>query len=266
MQPVLLRWGSYSFYWYTALTCVGILLGVGYAHWQGRRAGYRGTQMLDGALWMLAGGLVGARLAYVVPNWSDYAGRPMALLSFWGGGLVFQGGLVGGILGLLLYALYAELPFVHLADLAAPGVALAQAFGWAGAHVHGANYGLVVRSSISMWLPDLYGIYGPRFPTQFLASLLGVWLSFNLHKLRERGSWPGAVALLYVLCNGIGHFLLEFTRADDAPHLGLFRVTQIAELIEALVAVLLLLYLWAMYRTKTRVARNAEGPVEEIQT
>ncbi len=263
MQPVLLRWGSYALYWYTALTCVGILVGVGYAQWQGRLAGYRDTQVLDAALWALAGGLVGARLAYVVPNWADYAGRPMALLSFWGGGLVFQGGLVGGFVGLLLYALYAEQSFVRLADLAAPGVALAQAFGWAGAHVHGANYGLIVRSSLSMWLPDLYGIYGPRFPTQFLASLLGVWLFFNLHKLRERGARPGAVALLYVLCNGIGHFLLDFTRADDAPYVGLFRVTQIAEMIEALVAGLLLFYLWTVYRRRIRAASAAEGSVEE---
>lgn len=263
MQPVILRWGSYSLYWYTALTCLGILLGVGYAHWQGRRAGYRGTQMLDAALWMLVCGLVGARLAYVVPNWSDYAGRPVALLTFWGGGLVFQGGLVGGTLGLLLYALYAEQSFVHLVDLAAPGVALAQAFGWAGAHMHGANYGLVVRSSLSMWLPDLYGIYGPRFPTQFLASLLGLWLFFNLHQLRERGSRRGVVALLYVLCNGVGHFLLEFTRADDAPSVGLFRVTQLAELIEVLASGLLLFYLWALYRRSIKAAGAAEGPVEE---
>jgi phosphatidylglycerol:prolipoprotein diacylglycerol transferase len=263
MQPVLLRWGSYSLYWYTALTCVGILLGVGYAHWQGRRAGYRGTQVLDAALWALTAGLIGARLAYVVPNWLDYAGRPMALLSFWGGGLVFQGGLIGGTLGLLLYALSAEQSFVHLADLAAPGVALAQAFGWAGAHVHGAHYGLVVRSSLSMWLPDLYGIYGPRFPTQFLASLLGVWLFFNLHELRERGARPGAVALLYLLCNGLGHFLLEFTRADDATYVGLFRATQIAEMIQVLVAGLLLFYLWAVYRRRIKAVRAAEGPVEE---
>jgi phosphatidylglycerol:prolipoprotein diacylglycerol transferase len=263
MQPVLLRWGSYSLYWYTALTCLGILLGVGYAHWQGRRAGYRGTQMLDAALWVLLCGLIGARLAYVVPNWSDYAGRPLALLTFWGGGLVFQGGLAGGILGLLLYALYAEQSLVHLVDLAAPGVALAQAFGWAGAHVHGANYGLVVRTSLSMWLPDLYGIYGPRFPTQFLASLLGLWLFFNLHQLRERGSRPGVVALLYLLCNGVGHFLLEFTRADDAPSVGILRVTQIAELIEVLASGLLLFYLWTVFRKRVKAARAAEGPVEE---
>ncbi len=263
MQPVLLRWGSYSLYWYTALICLGTLLGVGYAHWQGHRAGYRGTQVLDAALWALAIGLVGARLAYVIPNWSDYAGRPIALLSTWGGGLVFQGGLAGGLLGLSLYALYAELSLVRLADLAAPGLALAQAFGWAGAHIHGAYYGLVVRSSISMWLPDLYGVYGPRFPTQFLASLLGVGLFFNLHKLRERGSWPGAVALLYLFCNGIGHFVLEFTRAEDAPYVGLFRVTQIAELIEVLVAGLLLLYLWAVYSARIKAAKTAEGPMEE---
>ena len=131
MHPVLWRWGSHLIYSYSVLVGLGILLGTACAEWLGRRAGYRGLQVLDGALWALIGGLIGARAAYVVPNWGDYAGRPEALLQFWGGGLVFQGGLVGGIIALLLYSLYSGLPFFRVADLAVPGVALGQAMGWA---------------------------------------------------------------------------------------------------------------------------------------
>ena len=244
MHPVLFRWGAYTMYWYSALVCLGILSGVIYALWRGRRAGYRDTLVLDGALWTLVGGLAGARVAYVVPNWVDYTGRPAALFSFWGGGLVFQGGLIGGALALLLYSLYAALPFLSLVDLAAPAVSLAQGLGWVGALVHGANYGVVMRSPLSTWLPDLYGIYGPRFPTQLLACLLGFLLFFVLHQLSERELQPGTLALVYLLGNGAGHFLLEFTRADEAPYWGLLRVTQVAELAEIVVAGALLLYLW----------------------
>jgi phosphatidylglycerol:prolipoprotein diacylglycerol transferase len=268
MQPVLLRWHSFSLYWYTALMCLGILLAVGYAQWQG----YRGTVpknrrqdtlVLDAALWVLVGGLVGARLAYVIPNWVDYAGRPVALLSFWGGGLVFQGGLVGGTVGLLLYALWAELSFFHLVDLAAPAVALAQSLGWAGAHLHGANYGLVMRSDLSMWLPDLYGVYGPRFPTQMLASMFGLLLFFQLHEWRQRRLPPGTVALLYLLLNGLGHFFLEFTRADEAPYVGLLRVTQVAELLEVVFSGVLLWYVWRVARGKARPAHSSGGVLRE---
>ena len=245
VDSVLWRWGDHSLYWYSALVAGGILLGVVYAHWRGRRLGFRGVEVLDAALWALVGGLAGARAAYVIPNWLDYSGRPLALLSFWGGGLVFQGGLTAGLFALLLYSLWAGLSFGRLVDVAAPSVSLAQGLGWIGALIHGAHYGLVVRSPISLWLPDLYGIYGPRFPTQLLASGLGLLLFVALHRMSERNMRPGMLGLFYLFGNGAGHVLLEFTRADEAYYVGLLRTTQVAELIEVGVACVLLLYLWA---------------------
>ena len=255
-DPVLFRWGTHIVYWYSALIWLGIVLAVAYAQWQGRLLGYRHPQALDGALWALVGGLLGARLAYVVPNWPDYGGRPAALIGLWGGGYAFQGGLLGGTLGLWLYSLNARLSFRRLADLAAPAVSLAQGLGWAGAWVHGANYGLILRSVISMWLPDLYGVYGPRFPTQMLACALGILLFLGLHRLSRFHLQPGMLASLYLLCNGLGHFFLEFTRADEAPYWGPLRWTQIAALAELAVAMVLLLYLWHRHRNRAReVAR-----------
>ncbi|MBC7232692.1 MAG: prolipoprotein diacylglyceryl transferase [Chloroflexi bacterium] len=251
MHPILLRYGSFSLYSYSAMIWLGIVSAIAYVQWQcrrisipsGSRREYFDLQVLDGALWTLAGGLIGARLAYVAPNWADYAGRPAALFNFWGGGLVFQGGLLGGLLALLLYSLFMELPFCHLIDLAAPAVSLAQALGWVGAWLHGANYGLIIRSPLSVWAPDLYGVYGPRVPTQALACALGIVLFWGLHRLSRFHLRPGSLGLIYLFSNGIGHFLLEFTRADEAPYLGLLRMTQVAELIEAVIAVVLL-YLW----------------------
>jgi prolipoprotein diacylglyceryltransferase len=110
-----------------------------------------------------------------------------------------------------------------------------------------------MRSPLSVWLPDLYGIYGPRFPIQLWASLLGVLLFFVLHRLGERELQPGTLGLVYLLGNGAGHFLLEFTRADEAPYFGLLRVTQVAELAEILVAGALLLYVYL--RSRAQVPR-----------
>ena len=261
MHPVLLRWGGYTVYWYSALICLGIVAGVAYAQWQGRHGGLRDLQVLDGALWALAGGLVGARAAYVILNWADFSYDPLGIVSLgpgrashWGGGLVFQGGLLGGLLALGLYALWTRLSLVRLADLAAPAVALGQSLGWGGALLHGANYGLVARSPFSLWLPDLYGVYGPRFPTQALAAALGLLLFYGLHRLRARRLRAGVRVLSYVFGNGLGHLLIEFTRGDEAPYVGVLRVTQWMGLTEVVVACALLLYLW-----KRRGAPTQEG-------
>ena len=258
MHPVLYRWDSHILYWYSALIWLGLLLGLAYAVWQGARADYHHTQILDGALWLLLGGLLGARLAYVLPNWADYGGRPAALLGLWGGGYIYQGGLVGGLLALWVYTLIAPLSFPRLVDLGAPAVALAQGIGWAGAWVHGANYGLVLRSTFSMWLPDLYGVYGPRLPVQMLGCALGLLLFLGLHRLRRSRPRPGTVALIYLLCNGLGHFLLEFARADEAFYIGLLRWTQVAELAEAGLAVVILWYLRPKAQSK-RVRTGEES-------
>ena len=250
MDPALFRWGRYTLYSYTAFAGLGILLAVAFAHWRGRRAGYSDFVVLDGALWTLLGGLIGARAAYVVPNWGDYAGRPLAIFGLWGGGLIFQGGLLGGAIALWLYSLYVQRSFPPLADIAAVAVALAQGLSWIGALVHGAHYGVILRSPLSMWLPDLYGIYGPRFPTQLLASLLGLALFYALYRVIQLRHRPGMVALIYLLGNGVGHFLLEFTRADEAVYVGVLRATQVVELAEAMLAAGLLLYFELRHRAQ----------------
>ena len=163
---------------------------------------------------------------------------------------------MGGAAALGAYALYAQLPFLRLVDMAAPAVALAQSLGWAGALMHGTNYGLVLRSPVSMWLPDLYGVYGPRFPTQLFASLLAFALGYLLYYWSWRGWRPGMLGLIYLLGNGTIQFLLEFTRADEAPYIGLLRMTQVAALVEALVAGALLLYLWPRRRMVGKSVRS----------
>ena len=253
MHPVFLRWGSHVVYWYSALIWLGLLSALAYALWQAPRAGFRPSTVLDAALCLLAGGLLGARAAYVVPNWTDFGARPEALLGLWGGGYSFQGGLFGGALGLWLYALAAHHSFVSLADLAAPAVALAQCIGWAGAWAHGANYGLVVRSAFSMWLPDLYGVYGPRLPVQMLACLSSALIFLALHRLHRFRLPGGLVALIYLLANGMLHFVLEFMRADETMYVGPLRWTQLAELTESTLALAILLY----YRAKQRA--TSEG-------
>ena len=245
MHPVFLRWGSHAVYWYSALIWLGLVSALVYALWQAPRAGLDRSRLLDAALCLLAGGLLGARAAYVIPNWADYGGRPEALLGFWGGGYSFQGGLFGGALGLWLYSLVAHQSFLRLADVAAPAVALGQSIGWAGAWVHGANYGLVVRSAFSMWLPDLYGVYGPRLPVQMLACLLGALLFLQLHRLRRLHLPGGLAALLYLLGNGTLHFVLDFMRADETFYMGPLRWTQVAELAEVVLGLAILLYLHA---------------------
>ncbi len=259
MHPVVLRWGPFSVYAYTAAVSLGIMVAVAYVHWRGSLSGFSVTYLLDGALWTIAGGIVGARLAYVLAHREDFSGGILDLWSRWDGGLVFQGGLLGGLVVLYLYSVYTQVSALRLVDLAAPAVALAQALGWAGALLHGANYGLIMRSPISMWLPDLYGVYGPRIPTQLLGSFLGLGLFYTLHRASCSQHRPGLLGLLYVFGNGVGHFLLGFARSDQALYVGMLRSTQLAELVEASVAGSCLSICWWFRRYRANTSAQTDG-------
>jgi len=248
MNVRVIRLWAYSISSYSALVALGIFSGLVYVAWLARIRGLGWMQVLDGALWSLAFGLSGARLAYVLLNPADYVTYPPAILTRWGGGLDYQGGLLAGLVGLWVFARRARLPFLQLLDLATPGVALAQAFAWVGAPLQGVYYGVALRFPLSQWLPDLHGVYGPRFPTQLLALLMSVCLLANLHRFRSSRLRQGTLGLSYLLVSSGGFFALEFALGDDAIHLGLLRFTQWVELAELAAAATLL---WLLWRPRT---------------
>jgi len=81
------------------------------------------------ALWSILGGFIGARLFHVVDRWDLYSADPLTVIAIWQGGLAVYGGLIGGVIGGLAYALKTRLPVGKVADIAAPAVILGQAVG-----------------------------------------------------------------------------------------------------------------------------------------
>src|SRR5918996_6298801 len=76
----------------------------------------------------LVGGIVGARLWWVVENWSEASDDVFGSL-FSGSGLVFFGGVVGGAIGVLLWAWRRNWLTLQMCDVAAVPLAAAHAIG-----------------------------------------------------------------------------------------------------------------------------------------
>ncbi|TMK61355.1 MAG: prolipoprotein diacylglyceryl transferase [Actinobacteria bacterium] len=90
----------------------------------------------------LVGGLVGARLDYVIENWNT-AHRDLLGSLFSGSGLVWYGGMIGGALGVVLWAWRRNFLGLRLLDYTAPGLALGYAIGRIGCQVSGdGDYGI----------------------------------------------------------------------------------------------------------------------------
>jgi len=241
LHPILFRTSSTIVYSYSVCMALALLVGIGWTLWAAGRWGVPQEAVLEGALWVMAAAVVGARLFDGLGNWEYYRQSPGQLLRLWQGGLSFQGGLLAGVIAAILYCSWRRLSFWAIAGLAVPGLALATAIGWLGALLHGANYGYVTSGRLSADLPDIYGIAVPRFPTQIAGIAWSLLLFAVLVVLWARGIRPQILALLWLLLYTGGLFALGFTRADDTLYFGILRVAQLFYLAESAIAAIALL-------------------------
>src|SRR3954462_8490819 len=132
---------------YGLMLLVGITSGVGMAMHRARQGGLDPEIILSLAIWLVVCGVVGARLFYVIEYWDQsFAGRSpretfLEIINVPEGGLVIYGGLVGAAVGFTVFILKHRLPFLAMADLIAPSMAIGLAFGRIGCFLNGCCYG-----------------------------------------------------------------------------------------------------------------------------
>lgn len=81
-------------------------------------------------------GFLGAKIFHNLENWNDFVKDPIgSLISF--SGLTFYGGLICATIAIAIYAKKYKIPFLHLADAAAPALMIGYAIGRIGCQVAG---------------------------------------------------------------------------------------------------------------------------------
>ena len=169
----------------------------------------------------VVGGLVGARLDYLIQNWERVSDDLLGAL-FSGSGLVFFGGLAGGALGVALWARWRGFLGFALADAAAPVLALGYAIGRVGCQISGdGDYGVASDLPWAMAYPEgAVPTTEVVHPTPVYETLAMGVATLVLWRLRDRLR-PGMLMALYLLIAGIERLLVEFIRSNDAVLAGL---------------------------------------------
>jgi prolipoprotein diacylglyceryltransferase len=116
----------------------------------GRRAekeGIKKEHLQDLAIWIFVGGIVGARIVYMI----QYQRPIEEFYKIWEGGLVFYGSAMGGVAGYALAYVFVirkhNLSSWQLADIVAPTVAIGLCLGRIGCFFNGCCYGNVATCS-----------------------------------------------------------------------------------------------------------------------
>jgi phosphatidylglycerol---prolipoprotein diacylglyceryl transferase len=171
----------------------------------------------------LVGGIVGARLDFMLENWSEVEDDLLGNL-FSGSGLVWYGGAIGGALAAFAWARYRGFLNLTLLDLAAPGLAIGYAVGRIGCQLSGdGDYGIPWDGPWAMGYPDGTVPTPPGVevhPTPIYETLAMGLVALGLWRLRDRLR-PGLLFALYLGLAGIERFLVEFIRRNEDGALGL---------------------------------------------
>jgi phosphatidylglycerol:prolipoprotein diacylglycerol transferase len=235
--PVIVQLGPFTLRWYGLLMASAMALGLWLAHRDARRRDVDPEPLLKAAELALLGGLVGARLYYVLFNLDYYARFPAKILAVWEGGLAIHGGVIGGMLVGGGYAWLRRLPFRTYLDVAAPSLALGQAIGRWGNFFNEEAFGRPTDLPWKLYIspPQRPAIYAQAdyFHPTFLYESLWDFLVFLLlvgwlRRRVERA--PGALFLAYLGLYSVGRFVTEGLRLDPLL-LGSVRIAQVVSLV-----------------------------------
>lgn len=244
IDPIIFNIGHFAVRWYSLILLTAIAIGVWLTAREAERKGFKKDDIYDAAVWIVIGGIIGARLFHVLDHWSDeYAANPIRALYIWEGGLAIWGALVGGLIAGALIAWRRGWRFPKLLDAAAPGLVLAQAIGRIACVITGdamgkptnGPFGFAYTSSNAM-VPQL-GVYYTPMPVYELVVNLGIFAV--LWQLRKR-LWPdGRLFLVYLTLYSLERFFLAFTSSYRIIAFGLTQ-SQIVAVFGFIIALALL--------------------------
>jgi phosphatidylglycerol:prolipoprotein diacylglycerol transferase len=270
--------GGIKVFGYGAMLFVAFLGSTNLAAWRARREKLDPEVIYDLSLWVFLGGLIGARVFYVIQYWGERVHSVVDIFKIWEGGIVLYGSIIGGTAAFFLYRVARPFPLGPYLDVVAPSLALGIALGRLGCFLNGCCYG--DRCGNLPW-----GVRFPRYspawleqadagliardaawslpvhPTQLYSVLDGLILLLLLsayYPLRRR---DGEVMALLMVTYPITRFLVEYLRNDESVF---FAGMTISQNISVLLFLAGLAYWLGLRRTPAGVLAAGAGDVQGI--
>jgi phosphatidylglycerol:prolipoprotein diacylglycerol transferase len=229
------------------------------------RRGHDPRPVADFVLAAVVGGLVGAKLYYVILM------RDLDAL-FSRAGFVFWGGLIGGIVAVVATAYARRYDIMRLADVAGLAIPAAYAIGRTGCWAVGDDYGRPWSSPLAVSFPDgappstaenmrsLFHVPIPPdappnavlsvYPTQLFEVAMGFVMFLVLWRLRDHKHAEGWLFGAYCVLAGAERFVVEFFRAKDDRFFGGFTMAQVIAVLFMIVGAV-----WMYLRKDVRPGR-----------
>ena len=208
--------------WWSVLLVVGVLAGARVARWQAGRLGLDRKQALPLLVVTVPAGILGARIYYLVFEWERrFADEPELAWQVWEGGVALHGALLGGLLGMAVYARLARLDLLRWLDATALGLPLGIGIARWGDYFNQQSFGVPTDlpwalSVEEQFRPLLYLEQNGFHPTFLYESLWALVVFLGALAVVRRGLVlrRGDLALGVLAAYSVGRFWIESIRAD----------------------------------------------------
>ena len=240
----------FTAYSYTILSLIGIAVSIFVYLRLGKYRDVSWKQLVSTYVFAAAGLLIGSHLLFFIvglPDWiKQYAGDIhsfadfLAAFGYGASGLVFYGGLLGALAGVLIfcrmYKIYSYFELNHFAVI----IPLFHAFGRIGCAINGCCYGIeyhglfaitYTEANINPGISDDIADFS-RFPIQPLEAVIELLIFLLLLMLYKKTRDRYSLTSIYLLIYSVIRFLDEFLRGDAARKIwGPFSTSQWISLI-----------------------------------
>ena len=221
--------GPFFVRFYGIILMIGAVAGGFLATREARKRGYPTEIVWDLFIYLLIGGIIGARIWHILtPSPSSgvttawYLTHPLDALAVWKGGLGIPGAIIGGLIALFFYSRRMQISFAEWTDIGAPSLALGQAIGRWGNFVNQELYGAPTNLPWRIYIdPDhrLTGYldveyYHPLFLYESLWNLMNMFVLLWISRRFADSLKDGDIFLSYLVIYPVGRFLLDFLRLD----------------------------------------------------
>jgi len=223
MYPELFHIGPIPIRSYGLALAISFLLGVYYIYRAAERDSKPFNWFLTIAYIMIFGGIIGARLAYVLLHLAEYHNNWSAVFNpfhsghFGIAGLNLYGGMLLAIAGTYAYCRIRKLPVLEVFDYFAPTIGIGIAVTRIGCFLNGCCFGTPTDLPWGVQFPVgsiPYAVYGnqPIHPAQLYSSLYGIILFVLLHYLIKRKMFNGQLVAVLFMVEAVFRFAIEYVR------------------------------------------------------
>lgn len=221
LNPILVNFGSIGpigpleIRWYGIIYVLGFFLAIAWLYYleSKKQIELSKDEIWDFAFYVMATGIVFARLFMFIWEPAYYLFHPLNILKIWEGGMSVHGSIVGGLIGGYLYHKKRKFNFWKMADAITLPLIFALALGRIANFINGELVGRISKQNWCVYFPDydmncrhpstLYAA-GKRFLVVGYLLILQFWKEFK----------PGFIFFNFILLEGFGRFIVDFWRED----------------------------------------------------